>query len=65
VSGHSYLDMLQIWLFPQLNEDSGDYIFQQDGAPPHWHLDVRCFLNKVLPRHWIGRGGPHDLMLAP
>jgi hypothetical protein len=63
VSGHSYLDMLQIWLFPQLIKDSGDYIFQQDGAPPHWHLDVRCFLNEVLPRRWIGRGGPHDLML--
>jgi hypothetical protein len=63
VSGHSYLDMLQISLFPQFNEDSGNYIFQQDGAPLHWHSYVRCFLNEVLPRRRIGRGGPNDLML--
>jgi hypothetical protein len=30
VTGNSYLDML----LPQLEEDSNDFIFQQDGAPP-------------------------------
>ena len=35
VTGTSYLDMLQLWLFPQLAADSGDFVFQQDGAPPH------------------------------
>ena len=28
VTGNSYLEMLQDWLFPQLNEDSEDFIFQ-------------------------------------
>jgi hypothetical protein len=27
-------------LLPQMSEDSEDFIFQQDGAPPHWHRDV-------------------------
>jgi len=38
VNGISYLEMIQTWLFPQLNNDSDDYIFQQDGALSHWHL---------------------------
>jgi hypothetical protein len=29
VAGFSYLDMLENWLFPHLNQDSDDYIFQQ------------------------------------
>ena len=29
-----------------------------DGAPPHFHLAVREFLNSVFPEHWVGRGGP-------
>jgi hypothetical protein len=41
--------MLENWLFPQLNQDSDDYIFQQDGAPPHFHREVREFFNRMLP----------------
>ncbi|CAL1294916.1 unnamed protein product [Larinioides sclopetarius] len=26
---------------------------RQDGAPPHWSMEVRTFLNH-LPKHWIG-----------
>lgn len=63
VTGISYLDMLEQWLFPQLMEDSQDFIFQQDGAPPHWHLHVRTFLNQSLPGRWIGRIGNADLAL--
>lgn len=63
VTGVTYLRMLQNWLVPQMNEDSGDYIFQQDGAPPHWHLNVRRFLNESLPQRWIGRMGNADLAL--
>ena len=33
---------------PQLNEDSNDYIFQQDGSPAHYK-DVRGYLNRNLP----------------
>lgn len=64
VNGRSYLEMLQTWLFPQLNNNSDDYIYQQDGAPPHWHLDVRGFLNETLPNRWIGRNGTNDLTLC-
>ncbi|KAJ4437089.1 hypothetical protein ANN_17224 [Periplaneta americana] len=60
VAGNSYLDMLQLWL-PQLEQDIEGLIFQQDGAPPHYHLDVRNELNKRLPRRWIGRAGREDL----
>ncbi|CAH2000060.1 unnamed protein product [Acanthoscelides obtectus] len=28
VNGSSYLDMLHLWLFPQLTEDSNNFIFQ-------------------------------------
>lgn len=59
VSGDNYLDMLRNWLMPQLTE-VGDYLLQQDGAPLHWHRNVRNFLNEVLPIRWIGRAGPND-----
>lgn len=39
VNGRSYLDMLQTWLLPRLNNDSDDYIYLKDRTPPHWHLD--------------------------
>jgi hypothetical protein len=30
----------------------------QDGAPPHFALNVKQFLNEEFPNGWIGRGGP-------
>jgi hypothetical protein len=33
-------------------------LFQQDGAPPHFHKEVTDFLNRKLPEKFIGRGGP-------
>lgn len=60
VTGNSYLDMLQLWLFPQLQEEPENFIWQQDGAPPHWHISVRNWLNDVVPDRWIGRQGPDD-----
>ena len=55
--------MLQNWHLPQTSEDSEDFIFQQDGAPPHWHQDVWRFLNLSLHQRWIGRVGKEDLAL--
>jgi hypothetical protein len=52
--------MLENWLIPQLNEDSNDYIFQQDGSPAHYHKDVRGYLNRILPLSWIGRKGKEE-----
>ena len=66
MTGTSYLEMLQTWLFPRLQEDEPeDLIMQQDGALPHFRLDVRRWLNDVLPHRWIGRGANKGLMFCP
>ena len=53
------LDMLPLFLLPQLEEDDNmDIVFQQDGAPPHWAWEVRNFLNTTFNGMWCGRGGP-------
>jgi hypothetical protein len=39
VTGINYLHILQLWLMPQLQEGSKDFIFQQDGAPPCFHFN--------------------------
>ena len=49
VTGINYLDMLQLWLLPQLQEGIVDFILQHDAAPPHYHLDVRAHLSAILP----------------
>lgn len=62
-----YLDMLQnlvpalAALFP--NEVDPAIMderiwFQQDGAPPHFALIVRNYLDQMFPNRWIGRRGP-------
>jgi hypothetical protein len=58
-TGITYLDTLENWPMPQLLEDFGEtLIFQQDGAPPHYHNSVTGFLNETFPNRLIGRGGP-------
>ena len=49
--------MLNSWLIAQLAAERHDYLFQQDGAPPHWQLAVCTFLSEHLPNRWIGRAG--------
>ncbi|GBM15819.1 hypothetical protein AVEN_262966-1 [Araneus ventricosus] len=60
VTSNVYRDIIEVWLMPQLHSVSTDYIFQQDGAPPHWSTEVRSFLNQHLPKLWIGRSGDVD-----
>ncbi|GFU06821.1 uncharacterized protein TNCV_4353731 [Trichonephila clavipes] len=61
VTGSTYLDALQLWLFPQLEEsEPNKFIWQQDGAPPHWHLSVHDWLNITVTNQWIGRKEPPD-----
>jgi hypothetical protein len=43
----SYLDMMQQWLMSQLDDDIDDFTYQQDGAPPHYHHLVRCYLQHL------------------
>lgn len=62
LSGENYLDFLQNH-FPGLLEDVPLNIWQnmwllQDGAPPHYSLIVRQFLDNNFPNRWIGRVGP-------
>jgi hypothetical protein len=54
-TGHVYHDMPEHFLVPQL--DVNNVIWQQDGAPPHYHRDVPRYLNQTFPGRWIGRGG--------
>jgi hypothetical protein len=58
ITGITYLDMLEQFALPQLSNLQPGIVFQQDGAPPHWNLNVRAFLDTTFPGRWIGRGGP-------
>lgn len=67
LNGDRYLQLLReqivqelIRIFPnranhlQLSEEIW---FQQDGAPPHFDVRVREYLNTIFPQRWIGRRG--------
>jgi len=60
VTSKAYKKMLEEYLVPELRRRRRlrTTIFQQDGAPPHWSLEVRAFLNQNFPARWIGRDGP-------
>ena len=51
--------MLQTYVVPQLTQraDFNEMLFMQDGAPPHYSLRVRAFLDQTFPQRWIGRRG--------
>jgi len=67
VNGETFRNMLTTWLMPQLEHDSADFVYQLDGAPCHYHRNVRNFLNETLPHRWIGRAvnNDHHLLLWP
>ncbi|GBM47271.1 hypothetical protein AVEN_136858-1 [Araneus ventricosus] len=54
--------MLQRWLYPQIQQDRDDFIFEQDVASPHFHPEVLQYLIGTISGRWIGRGGQHDLV---
>jgi hypothetical protein len=66
VTGMTYLDMLQLWLMPQL-QNMLTFIFQQDGSPAHFHSEVCQYLNTLLPGCQIGHASGNDqpLLLWP
>ena len=66
VASKKYLDMLQLWLMPQL-QNIPTFIFQQDRSPAHFHCEVRQYLSTLLPGRWIGRASGNDqpLLLWP
>lgn len=57
----AYLTMLRDWFIPHLQDRGllGRIWFQQDGAPAHYAIAVREYLNEVFPDKWIGRGSVH------
>ncbi|KAJ4448542.1 hypothetical protein ANN_10560 [Periplaneta americana] len=56
--------MLEQWLVPQLRQDlDDDFIFQQDGAPPHFHNAFRAYLKTEMSDRWLGRAG--DRVFVP
>jgi hypothetical protein len=63
VTGFTYLDMLREWLMSQLQENIPDLIYQQDGAPTHFHNEVRSYLDECLRNFQIGCGGPMEWRL--
>ncbi|GBM24608.1 hypothetical protein AVEN_157864-1 [Araneus ventricosus] len=46
VRSDNYLNMLKIFEFLQIEDLQSNIIFQHDGAPPHWSLEVRKVLDK-------------------
>ena len=58
VGGAQYLAMLDrtLWPFARYKR----LTFQQDGAPAHYALDVRAWLDEKFPNRWIGRRGPTE-----
>ena len=56
VTGEVYLEMLHSSILPAIRAlyENSEVFYQQDGAPPHYHQDVRAFLDENLQGHWIG-----------
>ena len=59
ITQESYLHMLETIAYQELQQlQIQDIIWQQDGAPPHFGLQVRASLDQQFPGRWIGRAGP-------
>ena len=59
VTTESYLKMLneKLWPIVSNRDDYADLYFQQDGAPAHYAVSVRKWLDEHFPGRWIGRRG--------
>ena len=69
LDGDTYLDFLQHHLNGLLDNVPlnvrANMWFMHDGAPPHFRITVRDYLNFVFPERWIGRAGPIHGLHAP
>ena len=59
VTGQTYLQMLEIMIsrLNDLFENENEVYFQQHGALPHFHVNVRNFLDHTFNQRCIGRRG--------
>jgi hypothetical protein len=55
-----YLNVLQDTNMPSLLNEDGKFpvYLQQDGAPLHYGICVRRWLDQQFPASWVGRSGP-------
>jgi len=62
VTGEAYLEMLRSSILPAIRAlyENSEVFYQQDGAPPHYHRDVRAFLDENLQGHCIGIRGTFE-----
>ena len=53
----NYIEMLRNVIVSQLRTRANfaELFFQQDGAPPHYALAVRDYLNQTFPQRLFGR----------
>jgi hypothetical protein len=60
VNAARYMQMLQNQVLPTLQQwpNFNNIVFVQDGAPAHYALTVRAFLDQNFPNRWIGRSSP-------
>jgi len=62
VTGEAYVEVLHSSILPAICAlyENSEVFYQQDGAFPHYHRDVRTFLDSNLQGHWIGRRGTFE-----
>jgi hypothetical protein len=41
-------------------ENIDELVFMPNGAPPHFALSVRSWLDRKFPGRWLGRRGPQE-----
>ena len=46
-----------IWYTTTKGNNNNEIYFQQDGTPPHFHVNVRSFLERTFNQRWIERRG--------
>lgn len=54
-----YVDVLNQKLLPFVG-DNTQHWYQHDGAPPHFSIAARTWLDEHFPQRWIGRRGPQE-----
>ena len=62
MNAERYLTMLRDKVWPIISawDNIEDLIFMQDGAPPHFAIVVREWLNAQLPEKRMGCRGSHE-----
>jgi len=54
--------MVLSYILPAIraNYENSEVFYQQDGASPHYHRDLRGFPDENLQGHWTGRRGTFE-----